>query len=469
MVADFDVAIIGSGIAGLSAAVAAAQAGAQVLLAESEARIGGSSRLSTGIMMGAGTRMQRAQGITDSPDALFQDYMTANHWDVEIGAVRRLADECGPAIEWLADGGLEFRPEILFAGGEAVPRGHSPVGEGEAIVRTLTAMAKRTGRVEVALGRRVDRLLTDGRGAVCGIAAGDDELTAAAVILASGGFGANASLLEEHFPSSRLAGDWSWYIGADSARGDGLHLATQVGAHITGHDRGHCGLRTNFGHEVEASYLPGWLLLVLPDGTRCCNEMSPYGMTYQILRARGGRAFAVFDEAAKRAAQPRTSGNAKKVRIPGQSHEDWVEPMIDLMLEAGKVVRRDTLAELADAIAVPVATLQGTVATYNGDLAAGGDRLYRKDPAVLREIATAPFYAVEMRLSMLSLTATGPRIDAGARVLRPTGAPIEGLYAAGEVVGGVLGKTYLGSGNSVSNCLTYGRIAGTEAAAAVTR
>jgi flavocytochrome c len=463
---DFDVAVVGSGAAGLSAAVAAAEAGAQVIVAESEPELGGSSRLSTGIIMGAGTRFQRAQGIDDDADALFYDYMTANHWDVEIGAVRRLAEECGPTIEWLADGGLEFRPEILFAGGERFPRGHSPIGDGEAIVRTLISMARRTGRVEFACGRRVDRLLCTDDGAVTGIAVGDDRLTAASVVLATGGFGANPELLERYFPSSRLAGDWLWYIGADSARGDGLRLAEQAGAAIVGFDRGHCGLRTNFGHNVEASYLPGWLLLVLPDGTRFTNEMSPYGMTYQIVRARGGRAFAIFDDAAKRAAQPHTSARSKKVAIPSHEHEDWVEPMIDLMLAAGKVACSDTIEGLAQITGIPAATLAGTIAVYNEDVRRGRDRLYHKEPRVLREVSQPPFYAVEMRLSMLALTATGPRIDEDGRVLRPSGEPIAGLYAAGEVTGGVLGRAYLGSGNSLANCLTFGRIAGTNAAKA---
>jgi fumarate reductase flavoprotein subunit len=464
---DYDVAVIGSGVSGLSAAACAASAGARVLVAESESRVGGSSRLSTGIIMGAGTRFQRAQGIEDSADELFYDYLTANQWDVETGAVRRLAEECGPAVEWLADQGLEFRPQILFAGGERAPRGHSPVGDGEAIIRTLLGTVRGLPSADIAVGRRVDRLLTED-GSVVGLAAGNDTVRAGAVVIASGGFGANPDLIRQHFPGATLAGDWSWYIGAPGARGDGLVLARDAGAAIIGHDHGHCGFRANFNHDVEASYLPGWLIVVTPDGSRFFNEMAPYGAIYQLLRACGGRGFAVFDEASKRSSRPHASGRAKKVDIPSQTHEDWVEPYLDAMIAEGKVVRAGSIEELARTLGIPPSALSQTVDVYNAGVREGADHLYLKDPKVLREISEPPFYAAEMRLGMLSVTATGPRTDSSARVLRPSGAPVPGLYAAGEVIGGVVGKSYLGSGNSLANCVVFGRIAGFAAAARAT-
>jgi predicted oxidoreductase len=102
--------------------------------------------------------------------------------------------------------------------------------------------------------------LTSNRALVVGLAAGDDTVRAGAVILASGGFGRNPDLVWEHFPSAPLAGDWSWYIGADGARGDGLALARDAGAAILGRDHGHCGFRANFNHDVEASYVVPALL-----------------------------------------------------------------------------------------------------------------------------------------------------------------------------------------------------------------
>src|ERR1700754_1811723 len=98
---DFDVVVVGSGAAGLAAALSAAQAGAQVLVAESEGVVGGSSRLSGGLIMGAGTRYQKSFGIDDDADAMFHDYMQLNGWNVDAGVVRRFAELAGPTVEWL--------------------------------------------------------------------------------------------------------------------------------------------------------------------------------------------------------------------------------------------------------------------------------------------------------------------------------------------------------------------------------
>ena len=121
-VRDVDVVVVGSGAAGLSAALSARQSGAErVLVAEAEGIIGGSSRLSGGLMMGAGTRYQRALGIDDDPDSLFHDYMQLNQWQVESGVVRRLAERCGPSVEWLGDLGVEFYDELVYGGDERQP------------------------------------------------------------------------------------------------------------------------------------------------------------------------------------------------------------------------------------------------------------------------------------------------------------------------------------------------------------
>lgn len=127
---DVDVVVVGSGAAGLSAALSARQSGAErVLIAEAEGIIGGSSRLSGGLMMGAGTRYQRALGIDDDPDSLFHDYMQLNQWQVESGVVRRLAERCGPSVEWLGDLGVEFYDELVYGGDERQPRVHCPIGQ----------------------------------------------------------------------------------------------------------------------------------------------------------------------------------------------------------------------------------------------------------------------------------------------------------------------------------------------------
>ena len=462
--ADFDVIVVGSGAAGLAAALSATQDGASVLVAEAEGIVGGSSRLSGGLMMGAGTRYQRALGIEDSPEALFHDYMTLNQWKVEAGVVERLTQRAGAAVEWLGDLGVEFYDQLVYGGDETVPRVHCPIGRGQAVVDVLYARCREAG-VEFALGQRIDRLMVDDSGAVCGVAVGDDEITAGGVVIASGGFGANEEKRRELFPSVYDTG-WSYYIGADGSRGDALEFTKDVDAQVTGHDRGLRLLHTDFDRMYEA-YIPGWLVLVNRDGRRFCNETAPYGIMDGLMAEQGDVAFAIFDH--RRLVEATELGVARyKQSIPGSTKRQsphWNLDIIEMMLKEGKVHRTDSLDELAASIGVPADHLQATVDRVNELVDLHEDVDYLKDPSFLEPIAEGPFYAVEVRPATCCFTATGLRIDRDANVLDSSGRPIRGLFAAGEVTGGVIGPRYVGSGNSYGNCVTMGRVAGQSAAA----
>lgn len=461
--ADVDVVVVGSGAAGLSAALAAAEDGATVLVAESEGIVGGSSRLSGGLMMGAGTRYQRALGIEDSPEALFHDYMTLNQWKVESAVVERLTQRAGQAVEWLGDHGVEFYDQMVFGGDETVPRVHCPIGRGQAVVDTLYARCREAG-VEFALGQRIDRLILQD-GVVQGVAVGGDEITAGAVVIASGGFGANEEKRRELFPSVFDTG-WSYYIGADGARGDALDFTRVVDAQISGHNRGLRLLHTDFDTMYEA-YIPGWLILVNRDGRRFCNETAPYGIMDGLLAEQGDVAFAIFDH--RRLVEATELGVARyKQSIPGSTKRQsphWNLDIIEMMQKEGKVHVADSVDALAERIGVPAAHLRATVERVNDLHARHEDADYLKDPKFLEPIAEGPFYAVEVRPATCCFTACGLRIDREAQVLDSSGRPIPGLFAAGEVTGGVIGPRYVGSGNSYGNCVTMGRVAGQSAAA----
>ena len=460
---DVDVLVVGSGATGLAAALAARENGADsVVIAESERVVGGSSRLSGGLMMGAGTRYQRAAGIDDDADSLFHDYMQLNQWKVEPAVVRRLAELSGPAVEWLGDLGVQFYDQLVFGGDERVPRVHCPVGRGQAVVDVLARHCRSAG-VEIALGLRVDRLLTDG-GAVTGAGAGEDTLTAGAVIVAAGGFGNSPEKLARYFPSAASTG-WAWYIGADGSRGDHIDLGAQVGAQLTGYDRGLRLLHADFARIYEA-YLPGWLVLVDREGRRFCDETAPYGIMDGLVQDRGDVAFAVFDQAAIDEAT--AAGVARyKQRVPGSTKKQsphWNADIVASMVGAGKVRRADSVAELAGALGLPPGRLEVTVERYNAAAAAGEDFDYLKDAVFLQPISTSPFYAAEIRPATVCFTACGLRVDRDASVIGESGWPIPRLFAAGESAGGVLGPCYVGSGNSYANCVTFGRVAGAAAA-----
>jgi hypothetical protein len=156
-------------------------------------------------------------------------------------------------------------------------------------------------------------------------------------------------------------------------------------------------VRPDFAHPPDA-YLPGWLVMVNAEGFRFFNEMAPYSVTQPIMLSQPHPIYAIFDADAKRAAQPRSTFNAKNVHIPGADWEDWVKPVIDETAGKGRVVRAGSISDLAAALDMPASQLAG-------------------------------------------------------------------LFAACECTGGVLGEVYMGSGNSLSNCLSFGRIAGRSAAA----
>lgn len=460
---DVDVLVVGSGIAGLAAAVTAVEEGAQrVLIAEAMDVVGGSSRLSSGIILGGGSRRQAAAGVADSPEAFYLDYMNLNHWEIRGDVARTFTTHSGPTLDWLEDLGVEFYPEPVFGGADSVPRCLAAVGHGQGVIDVLHHVARSRG-VDIALGLRVDRLLVED-GAVVGAAVGVDEVRAEAVVLATGGFGASPTRLRELFPSTTSAGDWLWYIGAPGSRGDGLDLGRQAGASLVGYDRGLRLLHPNFVRSLE-SYLPAWLVLVNSEGRRFIDESAPYGILDHAVHQQGDRAFVVFDQMA---ADPDTATGTPAYLhpIPGREQHrtpNWNPVMIGDMVSQGRVARAQTIEELAQALELPSTQLAATVELYNTGAGWGNDA-FGKPARFLRPLTRPPFYGAEVRLATVAHTWTGLEIDGSARVLRSDGRVIPGLYAAGETTGGVMARIYTADGNSLGTCVTFGRVAGRGAA-----
>lgn len=459
----YDVIVVGTGIAGSCAALEALEAGASVLVLDGATRPGGSSRLSTGLIMAAKTRFQEERGIEDDPQALYEFYMALNRYGIQPSVAHRLAHESGPTVHWLAERDVEI-VDLLHAGEERVPRGHVTRG-GDAIIEALHGRLQNFSKLDIAMANRVERLLHRD-GMVCGIATVDYEVEAGAVVLATGGMGANANMLAQWNPYmvGQAHGRMS-YVGAETARGDAVRLGIQVGAQIDGGGR---GSRTPIG-PMTATYLPGFSLIVNKLGRRYYDESSSYGIGEVLLAAQpGASAFIVLDDATKNAMQ--TAADVRrylKVLVPGNETllRLWTSAGMDELLAAGMIERADTLEGLAKLLGIPPANLAGTVERYNGHVAAGVDADYLKKSAWLRSVSTPPYYAAPLMLTQIAVTAVGVRIDHDACVIHEANRSIPGLYAAGECTGGVLGDIYVGSGNSLTNCTVYGRIAGRNAAA----
>jgi fumarate reductase flavoprotein subunit len=462
-VTDVAVAIIGSGLAGLAAANAAIDEGCEeIMVIDAEPVVGGSSRLSGGIVMGAGTRYQRELGIHDDPQDLFREYMAWTGWQVDAGIVRELCLRSGSTIDWLGELGVPFTGKLVVGGDEAVPRSHLVRGGGQAIIDTLVKRCREHG-VDIAPCRRVDRLLVeDGR--VCGVGVEDDTLSAAATVLATGGFGACHGKLATHYPSAVTVGPSSWYIGAEGARGDALDIGAQVSAQLIGHDRGLRLLHPDFGRVIDA-YLPGWMVVVDGHGQRFYDESAPYGVVDDIFRLHADVGYAVFDDAALRANNGPSFKDPLMERMMASTN--WTEDTIDEQVRSGKARVAVTVEDLAEQLGLPPESLRATIDRYNAfQESTGGDLEFCKPTKFLRQVVQPPFYGVQLRPATICLTSFGLRVDRAAQVIDTKGNPIEGLFAAGECTGGVLGDRYLGSGNSLGNCATVGRLAGTSAARA---
>ncbi len=459
---DYDVIVIGSGLAGHCAALAALDRGACVLMLESERTVGGASTLSSGMIMAAGTRFQRERGIADNADALFHDYMAINQWKLQPSVVRRLCVEAAPSLEWLADQGVAIT-DIAASGEELAPRGHVTEG-GQAIISALEARLQSYPGIDIALESRVERLTLVGK-AVSGVVVGDVAVSAGAVVLACGGIGAAPDLITRYHPTANQEADGVvGYVGPASSRGDAIRLAGTLGAQII------VGRGSRAPASVFATaYLPGFVLIVNQRGRRFHDESTGYAIGEIILAdQQGSVAYLLFDDALKRSLRrARDAEPYFKVIVKGlePGMALWSSDAIDELVSQGEVMKCASLEDLALRICVPFANLSGTVARYNDHVKVGHDADYLKDAKVLRSLATPPFYAAEIRLRSFGVTGAGVRIDHDASVMHETGVSIPGLYAAGECVGNVIGSVYLGSGNALASALTFGRISGASAAA----
>jgi fumarate reductase flavoprotein subunit len=397
----------------------------------------------------------------DDKDQLYLEYMLANQWQVKSTIARRIADVSGPLIDWLATLGVEFLPYVHQDGGEKVPRTHMVDGKGDVGGARLVEMLQRSCRargIDIVTGNRVDHLIQRD-GAIVGVSSGGEELTAHAVVLATGGFGANKKLIAKHLPSVGRNDEWIYYIGPETSQGDHIALANEVDAHLVGHDVCKPSLAPRMKVIDFDPFIPAWSLLLGADGHRVIDETAPYGQIYGVTRPSGGVVYAIFDAA--------TLEINDTPELPTFAHGGrptyWSNDGIKDMLAAGGGVEAGTLEELAEKLGLPATALVGAVARYNSFFETGVDTDFGKDARFLRPVATGPFYGIPLVTSVIGITAYGVEVDGDGQVLANDSRAIPGLYAAGECTGGVIGTRYLGGGNGLASATTMGRVSGASA------
>lgn len=467
-----DVVVVGAGAAGLSAAISAAEAGADVTVLERFGGVGGASALSGGLIyLGGGTDLQRACGVEDTADEMFRFLMAATGPGSDPAKTRLYCDESPRHYEWLVSCGVEFKASIydgafpepptddglMYTGGEdaepwasiAKPaqRGHVPrlddkrPGErsgGWALIDALSRRAEVAG-VATRCDTPVQRLIVDDKDRIVGVVASSfgDTLHVRAcggVILTSGGFVFNDSMLAQHSP--RLIGCNK--LGTDGDDGISIRLAQAVGA----------GVKHMANAEVAYAAFTGLIapsIVVNGHGQRFVNEDTYFGRVGQkILFENDGVSFVVFDE------------------------ETWesIEPIHKRGLQPTWV--SSTAAELEREMELPVGSLVATLAYYNEHASTGRDPQFGKQERWLRAFKP-PYGAIDMRQGRLTVfTLGGLDTTVDGEVRDVSGDPIDGLFAAGRTTSGIPTAGYL-SGTSLGDATFFGRRSGASAAARTER
>ncbi|WP_340315538.1 FAD-dependent oxidoreductase [Rhizorhabdus argentea] len=458
-----DIIIVGGGGAGMCAALEADARGLTCVLLEADIKLGGSTALSSGVYYAAGTSIQRANGITtDTPDAMYDYVMTLNQWALRPEIIRLLCERAAEGLDFLIEQGVSFPNDHLVGGGRnRVARGHSCSGEGGSIATVLADRVRETN-VVLRLGTRVDGLIVE-HGRVVGVRAGGEEYRGGAVVMTTGGFGNNKDMLARLYPSVAQHGDKTWAVHepAPYILGDGIAMAEQIGAGITGHDTGLPLPTAGFKHNVEG-VLPPWIMLVNVEGRRFMAETSPFSASGYLINAQtGSKSFAIFDEKTLREVSDDLDYlDPLKQRM---SVPSWHQESIREEVARGVVKQAMSIEALGEAAGINPVALVEQVRRYNADHVLGRDMQFNKNSGH-HAISVPPFYAVEVRASMIGLTAAGLDIDDRARVLDAHGRAIPGLYAGGEILGCVIGTRYSAGGVSIANAVVFGRRAGECAA-----
>jgi fumarate reductase flavoprotein subunit len=447
-----DVLVVGGGACGLTAALAAAEAGADVLLLEKSRALGGNSNLSQGMIPAAGTRFQRAAGIEDSPEQMAEDILRKNGGS-DPERVLHHCRESGPLVDWLADAHgvvLDVVTDFLYPGFSR-HRIHAPRSrKGTALVNRLRDALARLPRAEVATGAQVAALIAtrgdDGpalRGARVDIAGQPrNTVRARKVILACNGFGANRGMLRRYIPEMADA----LYMGHEGNMGEGIRWGMALGAATA-----HLGAYQAHGQVAHPhAVLLTWALIanggfhVNLHGRRFCDEYHGYSEhALDVLAQPEGIACAIFDQ---------------RIHDTLVAFEDFRQ-----CREVGAVRRGETPAALAEALRIPAPALDETLAAFSA--AARGEAA---DPFGRGDFGAPlepPFYGVRVTGALFH-TQGGLQVDDHARVLRPDGRPIPHLFAGGGVAAGISGEGCAGylSGNGLLSATVLGRLAGRQAA-----
>ena len=498
-----DVAIVGAGGAGLAAAARSIQHNKKVIVLEKFPQIGGNTSRAGGPMNAAEPDWQKQfkalageketleelaatpvekidpeyqtdfkelqkqikKYVASGANYLFdskllheiQTYLGGKRTDLKgneihgnYALVKELVDNALDSVHWLADLGVDFdRSQVTMPVGALWRRGHKPVEPmGYAFIHVLGDWVKEHGGTILTDTRAKHLIIEDGK--VCGVIAKRPDgskitIHAKAVILTAGGFGANTPMVQKYNTYWKHIDDNIATTNSPAITGDGIGLGKEAGADLVG--MGFIQMMPVSDPKTGELFTglqtaPENYIMVNQKGKRFVNEFAERDVLTKAAIDNGGLFYLIADDKIKDTAYNTT------------------QESIDAQVKAGTLFRADSLEELAKQIGMDADTLVDTIKKYNSYVDAGKDPDFEKSAFNLK-CEVAPFYATP-RKPAIHHTMGGLKIDTGAHVLDKTGKQISGLYAAGEVAGGIHAGNRLG-GNSLADIFTFGRIAANSA------
>ncbi len=488
---DADVVVIGAGGAGMTAAMTAADAGQKVVILESQAMVGGNSARATGGMNAAKTVYQdenefdQAAGVEKTLATAAEKYVdnetitalaktVSEQWaayqanptgyfdsvelmelDTMVGGkgindpelVETLCGGTADAIDWLDENGITLHNVSSF-GGASVKRIHRPVNEegkvvsvGAYMIPLLQENCEKRG-IDIVLNTTVDTILTDANGAAVGVSGTDKDgntvvVNAKSVILATGGFGANLDMVTQYKPE--LAGFMT--TNAAGAQGQGIEMATAIGAGTVDMDQIqiHPTVEANTAALITEGLRGDGAILVNANGERFIDEVGTRDVVSAAEIAQpGSYSWLIVDQAMADASS-----------------------VIQGYIKKGYTKTGATYEELAKELDVDPAAFANTMETWNSYVEAKNDPDFGRT-SFANPLNNGPYYAIKVTAGVHH-TMGGVTINSATEVLKEDGTVIPGLFAAGEVTGGVHGANRLG-GTAVADFVVFGRIAGESAA-----
>lgn len=439
----YDVVVVGSGGAGLAAAIQAHDEGASVLIVEKMPTIGGNTIKASAGMNAAETRFQRVKGIQDSKELFYAETLKGGGNKNNPELLQRFVENAPEAIEWLARRGIMLN-DITTTGGMSIDRTHRP-RDGSAVggylISGLVRNVNKRG-IDVMLDTEVDEILFDG-GEVRGVRLLTDEkevitVQAKSVVVATGGFSANSQMVVKYRP------DLEGFVTTNhkGATGGGIALLERIGANTVdmGEIQIHPTVEQNTSYLISESIRGGGAILVNQQGERFYNEMSTRDkVSAAIIALPEHYAYIVFDE---------------HVRAKNRAADEYIAK--------GLVTSASSPRELAATLGLGEDAFLATLERYNGFVAKQHDDDYGRTTALRAPINEGPFHAIRIAPGVHH-TMGGVTVNTRTEVLNARQQVIPGAFAAGEVVGGIHGGNRIG-GNAVADIIIFGTLAGHQAA-----